>query len=55
MAYIKSGQLSRGKEVNLYLLKRKGEAEIERPREGEIIWNGCKILEPFLNCIVGHN
>lgn len=47
MAYIKSGQLSRGREVDLYLFKRKGEAEIERSREGEINWNGGKILKPF--------
>lgn len=55
MAYIKSGQLSRVREVNPYLLKRKREAEIERSKEGEISWNGCKVLEPFLSCIVGHN
>lgn len=55
MAYIKSGQLSRGREANPNLLKRKGEAEIERSKEREISWNGCQVLEPFLSFIAGHN
>lgn len=47
MAYIKSGQLSKGRKVNPYLLKRKREAEIERSTRGRSAGMGAWLWSLF--------